>query len=252
MDDEFYTEEQRHIAVTPNITTVRVFAILNIIFALLGAAACAYAILMAVVMPMVSGGIEQADKQAEQAQAELLADLEQQEADAVTEEEKEQIRAMRQQATTTSPAPPLEMFRAMSDPKLIAYGIADGSTGLILNVMMFISGIGLLSRKEWARRLALWTAGLKIAQVIVMQIVNIMLIVPIQAKAMQAMFDEMNANGAGAPPINMGEVQGMMYTALAIFTVVVCSIYPALTLWFLSRPGAKVVCSPEFEEYAQE
>lgn len=256
MDDDLPTAEEVVAYVEPHTSTVRTFGVLNIVFSLLIGCMCLYTLGIGVVMPYIAASVEKASDDIQQKQDEIkqeeLAALDEQIENAETEEEKELLRSQREQVATVQEVQIPNMFSAMSNPKLLAYFIVDGTTGLLLNTLMLISGIGLLYRKEWARKLALWVAGLKIVRQIILQLVNIAVIVPIQMDAAKQMFEQMNQNGPPAPPVDMAGIQGIMYTAMAVFTLVIGCMYPALTLWFLSRPGAKVVCSPEYEEFPRD
>lgn len=256
MEDSVPTAELVDDYVEPKVSTVRTFGILNIVFSLMIGCLSLYALGMAVMMPYIVAGMEKANddmqKQQQERQDKRIAELDKLIADAETDAEKESLLAEKDLVASTEPVEMPNMLAAMNDPKMIAYSITDGSTGLLLNALLLCSGIGLLSQKEWARKLALWVAGLKIIRQIILQTVNIIVIVPIQVEMAKQMFDQMQPNGAGAPPFNMASFQGVMYASMAVLTLVVSCIYPALTLWFLSRPGVKVVCAPGFEESAED
>jgi hypothetical protein len=247
MENDYLDSEMTPMAVAPDTTTPRVFGILNILFSLLGACIAAYALMMAVFMPVMAKTMEEASKAMEEASAAEIEALEEEEAAATTEEEKAEIRTEIDQLKTRPNADMANPFAAMTDPKVSLYGMVDGSTGLFFNLLMFISGIGLLVRKEWARKLAIWTAGLKIIRLIGLESVNMLFIIPIKMKHMQAMFEQMNVGGQGVDTTEMAGMQGMMFTSWAVVLLVVGCIYPALTLWFLSRPGVKVACQQDIE-----
>lgn len=239
-------------AIEPDATTPKVFGILNIIFSLMAGMFAAYALGVALLMPYFAETFESMQQAIEEEHEAELAEFDQREAEAETEDEKQSIQAERQAAIARFNTPQFDPFTAMRDKKIIAYGIADGSTGLVLNLMMFASGVGLLMQREWARKLAVWTAGLKILRLCILQTVNLAVIVPIQIKQAQAMFDQMTAGGGGAPPIDIAAMQGVMISAGAIITLLVGCIYPALCLWFLTRPRVKVVFRDDFQEIASE
>ncbi len=52
-------------------------------------------------------------------------------------------------------------------------------TGLILHIMLLISGIGLIRLTPWGRTLGLWWAGLQIVQVVILLAVSIVVVQPI-------------------------------------------------------------------------
>lgn len=253
MQADHSTSEPSMVSIAPDTTTPRVFGILNIIFSILAGLFSIYTLAMAVMMPYMAQSMEEAAQRADEAAEKQLAALEEEIAQAETEEEKAELRMQRNTLANQKDPPIPNVWEAMNNPKVITYGIVDGSTGVLLNLMMFVSGIGLLMRKEWARKLAIWTAATKIGRLLILQLVNIVMIVPIHTKAAQQMFEQMDMGGGpGAGSIDMAGMQGIMYTAMAVVTLAVGSVYPALSLWFLSRPSVKVVCQPDFEDYSVE
>jgi hypothetical protein len=126
-------------------------------------------------------------------------------------------------------------------------------SGMILNVLMVIAGVGLLGLAEWGRRLAITVAWLKIVRWIAMIVVTLVLILPITVKKVQKMTDSIQAQvqaqaksgGRPAPPMPMLNLS--MFTSIAgafgmIFTALIASIYPALSIWFLTRLPARAAC----------
>ena len=119
-------------------------------------------------------------------------------------------------------------------------------SGLVLNVAMLVSGIGLFQLKESGRRLALWTFGLKIVRLAVLATIMIVVIIPITAKMSSEMMAGIVQNGAGGPPAvmmtNMAKFQAAFGTAQAVLGVVFGSIWPVIGIVLLSRPGTRVAC----------
>lgn len=247
MEDNYLDSEMTPVAAAPDTATLRVFGILNILFSLLAACVAAYALMMALYMPLLAKTAEQAEQTAQESNAAQIETLEEEEAAATTEEEQAEIRAEIEDLEAASETKVPNPLAAMTDPKVNLYGMVDGFTGLFFNLLMFISGVGLLFRKEWARKLAIWTAGLKIVRLVGLQAVNIVVIIPIRMKLMQEMYEQMNIGGQGVAIPEMAGIQGMMFTAWAVVLLVVGCVYPALTWWFLSRPGVKVACQPNVE-----
>jgi len=256
VENDRFGVEMPSVVVAADTTTPRVFGILNIIFSLLGACIAGYALAMAIFMPMFNETMKQARQSAQETAATEIKALEEQVAAAATEEEKEELNAElvleRENLEVMSELEDATPFGAMADPQVRLYGLFNGSTGLFFNLLMFVSGVGLLYRKEWARKLAIWTAGFKIVRLIAMQAYNMLVIIPIQAKHMQAMFEQMDVGNAGAGSADMAGMQGMMYTAWAVVSLVVGCIYPVLTLWFLSRPGVKATCQADTDQSGAE
>ena len=87
-----------------------------------------------------------------------------------TEKAKEETTAAVEERETleNSPDPDLSAvtdmmgWNIMSDRRLAVYYFTEVVSGMVLNIIMIISGIGLLRLTEWGRRLAITTAWLKI------------------------------------------------------------------------------------------
>jgi hypothetical protein len=100
---------------------------------------------------------------------------------------------------------------------------------------------------EWGRRLALSVAWLKIVRWITVVVVSLVLIVPITAEKSQKMFQDMEKQmkaktGGRASPMPMAAIGQFAAIAGAVATVVMAvfgSIYPVVSLWFLTRPAAR-------------
>lgn len=252
MEDNGLDSDIPPLVQTADTTTLRVFGILNILFSMLAGCLAAYLLGMALFLPIMAKSLGEVRQAAQESMAAQIEDLEEQEAAATTDEEKAEIRAEIEDLEVDVEIEHFSPFEAMTDPKVLYYGIVDGSTGLFLNLLMFISGVGLLLSKEWARKLAIWTAGLKIGRLLILQAINMVVIIPIQMKGTQAMYEQMGAMGQGPGMTEMAEMQGAMYTALAVVMLLVGCTYPALSLWFLSRPGVKAACQLRNESTPDE
>ena len=119
---------------------------------------------------------------------------------------------------------------------------------MIFNVLMVISGIGLMRMSEWARRLALAIAGLKILRWVAIVTFTMIVIVPMTTemtqKLLQQVDQQVKAQGRGATPFPLASLSQFAAIASAVtFAVdeyVVFSIgYPLLSLWFLTRPATR-------------
>jgi len=191
--------------------------------------------------------MEEASEEADAFNAQQIEDLNQQLQAATTEEEKEEISTQIEDLELEDEINVPNPFLAMNNPTMNLYGIIDGSTGLLFNLIMFVTGVGLLLRKEWARKLAIWTAALKIVRLLILQSINMVYIIPIQAKSMQEMFKQMDVGGQGQGPdmSQMASMQGGMMMAWAVVMLIAGCVYPALSIWFLSRPGVQATCQLE-------
>ena len=98
------------------------------------------------------------------------------------------------------------------------------------------------------RRLALGVAWLKILRWVAIIIFTLIVIVPITAEMQRKMFQEIEkaakAKGGG-PVMPMASLAEAAAIGTAVWAVVVglfASIYPALSLWFLTRPSTRAAC----------
>jgi hypothetical protein len=147
------------------------------------------------------------------------------------------------------------------------YVWADVVTGPILNLLMLAAGIGLTQFKEWARKMALWVAALKIVRLIALTLLLVLVVIPHTARAMEAIaatkLGEVTlakwkldhaASAAGPSPYAELTVKNVAPTTsaaeylAAILVMGFGLIYPAITLAVLTRPGAGAACSLEDED----
>jgi hypothetical protein len=180
-------------------------------------------------------------------------------------EEKARIQSERQalearpkvRIQTTSVAQSFDQFR---DPVFMAYTWASTSTGLLLDVFMIVTGIGLLRLRPWGRTGSLWMAGLRIARVLFFSTISMLVIVPrtieLQRKQFQEIENQMKAQGQAPPPgLRMSEFSKISAAATyggIIAYVVFAPIYPIILLVALNRPRVKAAFvalnKPEYPE----
>lgn len=215
-----------------------------------------------VILTMVQETVGQAVQAEEKARAEQVAALEADAAKSASEAEKQAIEA---QVTVlkSKPRMPQTMFNSfvpslMKDRTLMTYQFADYLTGLVLNIVMLISGIGLLGLKEWARKLALWLAGVKILRHFVLAAVSILVVIPAThertKKMMEQVDAEMKASAPGGGNVGVNAPQGMiqviammdaMKSLAAIGPIVYALfaiIWPVVVLIMLNRPSVRAAC----------
>jgi len=132
----------------------------------------------------------------------------------------------------------------ISDPRIAVFGIVNEGTGLILNVLLVISGVGLIGFKEWARKLSLGVVGFKLVRLVVVTTYQILVIAPLMAAQMKGMMDAMAQQaGPGAPPMRgFGAMMTGMQSAGAVFWLIGGSIYPIIVLVCLTRERVKAAC----------
>jgi hypothetical protein len=242
----------------------KVLGMLNIVFGALlilcGLCSGMYLIVMRATMPVLAETQKQVQEQVKATQeterAEQLKQLDEQEQAATTEAEKQTIQNQRQAIQSAPvvvmPMPDMSNMYGMNDPLVFGYFICDMLSALATNVFLVISGVGLLSMKDWGRRLAIWIAGIKIGRLFVAQVVNIVAITPVMVKQstemMEQMMSQMPPGSGGGPPPGFGtqlaSVYGVTFTLTAVGTFLIGSIYPGILLWMLTRPDAKAACRP--------
>jgi len=205
--------------------------------------------------PMLAVQQKQFQQMMEADRQRKLQELQDREQAAQNEEEKAAIQA-RQKALKAQPLPKMpDIAKFSQQVGFQAYWIVDVVTGLILNILMVVSGIGLLHFKEWGRQQGLWVAALKIVRLVAVYGFFILVVVPNMAKAFTTMFQEMAAEMAKtAPPGQrvpgpaemgqMGTLLGIWYTAFAIGMIILGVIYPVIVLILLSRPRVNSACAP--------
>jgi hypothetical protein len=237
-------------------TTPKTLGVLNILFALvLMACGTCYGMQIALqplMAPLTAAQQQQVQAAVDAERAAALQKLDQQEKAAKSDEEKAQLQA-RRKAVAAQPVPKIPDFTKIwtGDQRLIAYFVSDITSGLLLNILLFISGIGLLSLRGWARLLALWVAGAKILRLLALTAFFMLAILPGLANRMKGIFEEMFQNqpaGSGAPSREqletmvaaMSIVSTVWILALAVFGV----IYPAILLWQLNRERVKAAFVP--------
>jgi hypothetical protein len=249
----------------PPTTARKLIGTLNVLFAsvmMLCGACSGVGLLMQVAMAPLSEGVQQQMQEAMAAQSKveqqkIIDDLQSQEDAATSDEEKAALAARRQALEQQPPAelPMADMMGAYRDPAFLGYLITDFATGLLLNVLLFASGIGLLAAKAWGRKLGVWVAALKIVRLVAVYGFAVTFVVPVFSQKMGDMMDKMMAQAQqrqqqkqpGAPPMPpMGKTVGTFYgialTSGAVLMILFGAIYPIIMLWVLTRPKVKVAC----------
>jgi hypothetical protein len=181
---------------------------------------------------------------------------------ATTDEERKALRDKRQEIEARPKAEiPITMNMeklGMADAKFIGFGCVDVATAMLLHVLMLAAGIGLVRRQPWGIRLGVTVALAKIVRLVLVYGFLALVLVPIVAQGSGRVAWEMTVQqqagmGRGAPPgLNAAfftKLYYIMYTGMAVAMIVFGSIYPAITVWFLTRPGARAACSDEFRGY---
>jgi hypothetical protein len=137
-----------------------------------------------------------------------------------------------------------------TDSRIVAYTYTEMATGVILNILMIVSGVGLLMLAEWARRLAVAVAWLKILRWVTIVGATAFVILPITTAKMQPMLQRMQVQVGGGPGGGGGTSVALMATQMqfvvgivtTVASAVIAAIYPVFLIWFLTRPNARAAC----------
>jgi len=255
-------KEQEAKWVVPNPQIPRSFGLMNIIFGsimlLVGAG---YATVYAV-SPMFTRQVQLEMKKQQEAQKVVyeskLAELKRRDDAAKTKEEKEAVAderviLERNAVPDLSGMDDLMGWNIFSDVRLAVFYFSEIGAGMLLNLLMIISGAGLMALAEWARRLAIGVAWLKILRWVAMIVVTMVLILPITIertqKALQFAEAQAKVQSGGRPMIlpmsYMSRMMAIGGAVVVVFEAVVASVYPALSLWFLTRPPTRAACLKE-------
>jgi hypothetical protein len=186
--------------------------------------------------------------------AEKIAELKKQEAAAKTEAEKQEF-ADERMAIEAKPVLEMTAFEdlqnlnALKEPRLAIYYTFEILASVILNVLQIVAGGGLMALAEWARRLSIRVAQLKMLRWLAMVVTTLVMILPMgiekMQKGMAALESQIQTSGGAAPPFSLSTVMrwAMMFGAvMMIFGAIIACVYPALEWWYLSRPAARAAC----------
>jgi hypothetical protein len=239
--------------VVPNPQLPRTFGMMNIVFGGLLLLMGAGYIALWTIMPYYTKQImAEAVKQQEARKAEReskIADLKRKEAAAKTAQEKEPFQTElemleRRVEPDMSAFTDISQWDIFSDKRLAIYYCTELGAGILLNLLMLISGVGLLGLTEWGRRLAVGVAWAKIVRWVAMTILTMVLILPITMAKMKPMFDKLPQGrpGSAGPMMSLSQIGAISGAVTAVFEALIFSIYPGLTIWYLTRPTARAAC----------
>jgi hypothetical protein len=256
-------KEPTPIRALPSFRTARLVGIFNVLF---GAEIFLCGLLWGsyiITLPMLGRAIQTVQKQQEdRAEASKKAELEaldEEEKGAKTEVEKVEIEARRREVKSRPrPFTAASMDLAtmgMTDQKTLAWSIAEVTSGLVLNILLLASGIGLLSWKPWSRPLGVWTSALKIVRLALLYGFFVVAIAPmIGQKYGQAVSQMMTQGQIGGMPkgatlatSTLVQIYTITYSLLGAGMIVCGAVYPAVAIWLLTRPGVKAACSGVFQ-----
>ena len=248
--------------VVPNPQIPRTFGIMNLVFGILlflvGAGYIAVWLVVPGFQKQMMVQIEEQQAKSKTERDAKVAELKAKEEAAKTNEEKDTLKDERESVEQNvepdlSGMNEIMNWNVFSDIRLAIYSFSEVIAGMILNVLMAISGVGLLGLAEWGRRLAISVSWLKIVRWVAMIVVTLVLILPITVQKVQKMTDSIQAQvqaqakagGRPAPAMPMMYFSMIMSIAGAVamvFSALIASIYPALSIWYLTRPPARAAC----------
>lgn len=236
----------------PDTTVPKTIGLLNMIFGglllLCGICSGIYVAWIPLMQPMMQAQQQQFDQQMAAERQKQLADLRQQEKQAKSDEERQPIVARRKhlEAQPLPKMPNMGDMSGLSDPWIRGFYAGDLGSGLLMNILMIVAGIGLVNYRAWGRTLGVWVAGIKIVRLIGLYTYAVLWIVPIQVQAFLNMVKEMSAGQPGAQnPDELAKfatTMGIMMSVSWITIMVLGIIYPAVSLWLLTRPYVKQAC----------
>jgi hypothetical protein len=232
----------------------RIIGILNIIFGGLLLLCAVWSglnlALQSAMVPFMAGQQQQLQKAVE---AERKAELQKLEERAKTSKNvQEKAELQKQQKALESQPPPQfpDLSKFMSNSRLRGFTLIDVTTAGLLNILLIVSGIGLIRYQQWGRLTALWVAAIKIVRLVALYSFYAVAVVPGMAQQFRAFFEELARAappGPNAPPV---EQLGMLATAIAaamvayaILMVLFGSIYPIVVLALLTRPRVRDACA---------
>jgi hypothetical protein len=162
-----------------------------------------------------------------------------------------------------APAPGVPMtagfdpFIGMRDRNFIRFSIIDSTVGLIMAALMFVTGIGMINRRRWGARGWGYIAWVRIASAVLVWGYFIVAVAPSysesMAKGVSSMIAGQGAPAGRLPPVALlTQVYMITNMVVAIMAMVITSIYPAISLWLLSRPGVKAAIIDQRPSLEQE
>jgi hypothetical protein len=123
----------------------------------------------------------------------------------------------------------------------------------VLNLLLLTAGIGLVMRRPWGLKLGLIVAALKILRLVAVYGYAATVLAPQVAQGMakfQLQQMQTMAQSQGNKPLPpeltvelMTRWLSIWLTSCAAGMIIIGMIYPVVSLWLLSRPGARAACS---------
>src|SRR5579883_1009875 len=220
--------------VVPNPGTPKTIGILNIIFGLIllivSLGYVASTIAMPLLLEQARGKMKEGLAQTKAANAAQIAELKKNEEAATSESERDAFKAQREGLESMNDSADVTAqelgfpFEWMNSPVLAAYSYGEIGIAVVLNILMFVSGIGLIRLKPGARRLALWVAGLKLGRLVLMVILTMTLVVPIKTRIMKTWMEKIQTVAAKQPGAGYNPKAGAQVAQMTAITETVSAV----------------------------
>jgi hypothetical protein len=190
----------------------------------------------------------------------LIDDLRNQESGAATPAEKNRLRKARLELESrpSDLASKVDFTAINRDlPWLSRYLWADLLSGTVLNVLLIVSGIGLIRLKQWGRRLGVWVAATKLVRLVALCALLTAIVVPSLSRVLgqfartdvgeayvrQAV--ELGSPAGSTLQLSASEIVEIIRAlgyGYALMSLGLGAIFPAVSLLVLTRPGARLAC----------
>ena len=187
--------------VLPKPAIPKTFGILNLIIGVLGilSGLCllGYAVATPVLMQLAERSIkEEQAKDAERRKVELAA-LDAKVAAAKSEAETTVAVQEKADYLAESPSDVVPDFSSVSamvgNPVVIAHACAFNGIGVLLNIFLIASGIGLIKLAPWGRSMAVWLAWITIVSLGILAATDLLIVQPVNAKLTAKMINDLEA-----------------------------------------------------------
>lgn len=129
------------------------------------------------------------------------------------------------------------------DLRIVVPEWIDAILGLVLSILMVVSGIWLLELRSWGRTLALWVAATKVAWLTLGFFYALTVTIPIATEQVMVEFQKEAANtgpvmGGVSPKMIAGTTAAAAGTT-AVAAALISAIFPSLTIWLLNKQTVK-------------
>lgn len=235
-------------------TTLGVFNIFAAVSLMLMGLCCGgYSSMYLVMFGQMIGPIQITTQQAQQQiQQRMQQQIDELEAKIEQSEDEQQKKDLRQQRDAISvPATvnvPTEedgeaVSRAIADPTLLWFIGVEVVSGLLLNLLLLVAGIGLISRNRWGLKWSQGACWLKIGRLLVLYLLLLVLILPQWGKGITDAVARIDKDPQTA--IKAGQATSVIGSSVAVAVMLLGMIYPGVMLWALKKPEVAADCNRE-------